>query len=373
MIITSLYLDNLYSFYDTTLDLTFKRPLTYNPILHEYLPNRPKFYVRRICILSGANASGKTSLGRLLFKIQSLISNPLILAHELSLCVYDKNKPTTLQIEFATLKDVPKLHRLNLTLNQGDVVGFEYQGVIINKNDSVGIARGKLTQEKAYTQVSTSWFDLAELIKPNLNQGWYYLFSENHNEHSGFEGLGYDIRVLKAVLQTFDNAIVDVLQSQDEKGANGFNIYFDNGDSILINNQGYSTRLERLSRGTYDAISVAHMLSWIMANSQTTSTNLYFLDEKMAFSHSELEQAILNLVIEKLSPYAQFFYTTHNYDVLDMNLPVHSYVFLYKEYGKSKFIQPESIFKKNDRTLLNYVKNNAFKTLPNTSKIDELL
>ena len=93
----------------------------------------------------------------------------------------------------------------------------------------------------------------------------------------------------------------------------------------------------------------------------------------MAFAHSELEQAIVNLIIDKLPNHSQFFYTTHNYDILDMSLPVHSYVFLKKDKAAAVFVHPEDTFNKNDRSLLNYVKNDIFSTLPDTSQIDDLM
>lgn len=366
MIITHLHIDNLYTFLDTTLDLTYPRQLTNSSIDNQCLPNRPKFLVKRVCVLSGANASGKTSLGRLLFTFQSLLAKPAVLIHELNKCRYDKTKPMRLSVEFVTLTDEPILHSLTL---KGDE--FSYQNSRIAKNDTVYLVRKKLGQSKPY---ELDWIGFETLITPYLNQGWYYLFSENTDEHFGFDEMDLDIAVMKAILQTFDGSISDVLLSQDDKGVNGFSIHFDNNDVVLVDKQRQATGLNRLSRGTYDAIKVAHMVSWLMADTGShKGSSIYFLDEKMAFSHSELEQAMLNLMIEKLPHHAQLFYTTHNYDILDMNLPIHNYVFLTKQKGKSTFLQPEAVFKKNDRKLLGYVKNNLFKVLPDTSKIDELL
>jgi hypothetical protein len=62
---------------------------------------------------------------------------------------------------------------------------------------------------------------------------------------------------------------------------------------------------ERFSRGTIESIEVAHFLNYIILNDGGT----FFLDEKMAYSHSEIEISILNLIIEKLKPNSQFFYT----------------------------------------------------------------
>ena len=89
---------------------------------------------------------------------------------------------------------------------------------------------------------------------------------------------------------------------------------------------------------------------------------------------SEIEIAMINLIIQKMGNRSQFFYTTHNYEVLEMNLPVHSYLFLKKdEDGNSTFIQAENIFKKNDRSILSYVKNDILGTLPKTNLIDDLI
>jgi len=93
----------------------------------------------------------------------------------------------------------------------------------------------------------------------------------------------------------------------------------------------------------------------------------------MAYSHSEMEIAMLNLMIEKLSPNAQLFYTTHNCDLLEMNLPSHSYTFLRKD-PFVKVAHPEKMgYTKNDRNLLGYMKNDVFSTLPDTTRIENLL
>ncbi|MGK8253420.1 hypothetical protein [Moraxella lacunata] len=119
-------------------------------------------------------------------------------------------------------------------------------------------------------------------------------------------------------------------------------------------------------------MSVADFILSVIKNDFYSS--IYFLDEKLSSSHSELEITILNLIIQKLNRYSQFFYTTHNYDVLDLNLPSHSFVFLHKEYGYCMAEQPEKLgFSKNDRTLKGYVRNNYFKTIPSTQFLDELI
>ena len=70
MIFTRLIIDNYYCFDNTELDLTIKREVKYSTIEHEFLEQSPSFRYKRVCILSGANASGKTSLGNIMNNLQ---------------------------------------------------------------------------------------------------------------------------------------------------------------------------------------------------------------------------------------------------------------------------------------------------------------
>ncbi len=392
MLFTHLYIDNLFSFKQASLDLTYARPIQNSTIANERLSGRAKFYVRKVAILSGANATGKTSLGTLLNLIQNFVVLQKNVLTNFQEHIYHKEREAQFTVEFATPKS-HRLHRLQLDFSPLSVnVGFTYAQVAIGKNDSVGSTRKRLDaiwQSKTaiqntryissdntekYTVVLS---DLLDELKKEVESGWLYLFSNNEFSQNiknmpDTELINTD--VLKAILQTFDKSIVDVLVSRDDDGINGYNIKFGNQDTVLMDLHGKITNAERLSKGTYDAIMVAEFVSRVINDFKENQVpNTYYLDEKMAYSHSELEQAILNLIIEKLQPDSQFFYTTHNYDILDMNLPIHSYVFLQKDDEYSQFVQPETMFKKNDRKLLNYVKNDVFCTLPDTTAIDDLL
>ncbi|GDQ33897.1 hypothetical protein BvCmsNSP039_02519 [Escherichia coli] len=100
---------------------------------------------------------------------------------------------------------------------------------------------------------------------------------------------------------------------------------------------------------------------------------LYFLDESMAYVHSELERAIITLIISKLKINSQFFYTTHNCDIFKLDLPIHSYIFIKKEHDSSVFVDASEILKKNDRNLAKYVENDVFGVLPDLSLIEALI
>lgn len=390
MLFTHLYIDNFFSFQQTSLDLSYPRPVSYSTIDNEWLDGREKFYIKKVCILSGANASGKTSLGYVLNFVQNFVMRQERIDVGFREHIYHKDKPASIVAEFATTHS-HRLHRLELRfLPKQTNIEFIYAQVAIGVNDSVGAVRKRLDnlwQSKKASKntrymssidaerYAVALSDLFDEFKKEVKCGWLYVFSNNElSQDENAQKKLIDIKILKAILQTFDKSIIDVLVSRDDDGENGFSIKFGNQDMVLMDLHGKITNPERLSKGTYDAIMVADFVSWIMSNDKYPNvSNIYYLDEKMAFAHSELEQAILNVIIEKLQINSQFFYTTHNYDILEMNLPIHSYVFLQKDAEYSQFVQPEKFFKKNDRKLLNYVKNDVFRTLPDTVAIDDLL
>lgn len=375
MIFTYLSIDNIYSFYKAELDLTYKRKPKNSTIAFEYLEQCPKFYVKRVCILSGANATGKTSFGRLLQKLQWGVLRPFSLLTELEECRYHKDKPAHIIVEFVTTLNKPMLHKMTFLLQDKKL--FAYASTPIYPSDTVNKARqrlDKIISEKRKTKNSlftTEEGQAVEWLSRFISTGWYYLLSENEVKHKLNEFHNdFRLDVLKSVLTTFDKAIVDVQTTRDLTGQTGFSIRFDNGDICLLNLDGKLTQSNRLSRGTYDAISIAHLISWLMIGSQGM---IYYIDEKLASSHSELEIAILNLIIDKLSNNGQFFYTTHNYDIFDMNLPIHTYLFLVKDNDGSGFIWADELKSTKGRRLIECIKNDVFRTLPSTSSIDNIL
>ncbi|MBZ7401849.1 AAA family ATPase, partial [Klebsiella grimontii] len=58
MAFTRLKIDNLFCFKDTELNLSFSRPPVNSSLEGEYIDGYEKFYFKKVCILSGANASG---------------------------------------------------------------------------------------------------------------------------------------------------------------------------------------------------------------------------------------------------------------------------------------------------------------------------
>ena len=72
----------------------------------------------------------------------------------------------------------------------------------------------------------------------------------------------------------------------------------------------------------------------------------------------------------------QLIFTTHNTDMLDLNLPKHSYMFLRKlpEDGRYKIsaVSASDVLKRNTDSIRNAVENDVFASLPQDSLLDEL-
>ena len=123
----------------------------------------------------------------------------------------------------------------------------------------------------------------------------------------------------------------------------------------------------KLSSGTVAGIRIADLISSIILR----ESGFYYCDEKFSYIHSDLEQAFLSVMINKLGGGEQLFFTSHNMDLLDMNLPRHSFSFLRKR-EKIEVVYPSEYIKKNDISLRNAMENDVFDVIPSRDKIYEL-
>ena len=69
MIILNIELNNIYGFNDFKMNLTYPKKIVNSIIEDEHLAGRERFRYKKAVVLMGANASGKTSLGKALRNI----------------------------------------------------------------------------------------------------------------------------------------------------------------------------------------------------------------------------------------------------------------------------------------------------------------
>lgn len=396
MIFTRLKLTNLFAFTDAELNLSYPRKPVNMPLDGEFLSGRPKFYYKKVCIITGGNASGKTSLGRILCGIQLFLRTKELRS---SLRVNDKNKDASFEADFATEDFLH--HRLYVRFAVNDegtyfIKEIKYGFTRIGVSDSCFKTTEKLNQLFIKRNPSASEFYLygededGELIaleklkKIKFSGGWYYLLSETKESTAGITGVNKNI--LERIIRTFDSSIIGVSEMKEPKKerekntpSSVFLIKFKNSDSLVVTSKGEITNSDRLSRGTFEAVTLSHFVSSIISDHEELKNNdlipsmTYFLDEKLAFTHSELERMIVALIISKLKENTQFFYTTHNMDIFELDLPVHSFIFIRKTDDSSEFVDASSVLKKNDRSMRSAVERDVFGVLPDTSLVSELL
>ena len=377
MIFLNITIDNLYLFKETFFDFTYPRKILDSTINYEYLEEFPNINFKRVNIIMGANASGKTSFGKIMRNFINYLNGKEI--ENFSKIIENKKENATIEAIYI-LPENKTINKINISFNEENIISESFSTLQLQKSWSL-----KKSLENIHNTKATFEYDINNLnygiTKPSLksiavskgvdlispNTHWYFQFSDggDYSQYFRFQ----DIDILKRVLQAFDSSITKVVQIDSET----YLITFENGDKVIIE-EGKILNKERLSRGTQEAIELSSFLNAVIKSNKQKISGTFYLDEKMAYSHSEIEIAMINVIIEKLNRYSQFFYTTHNYDILDMSLPSHSFLFLKRENNHTKVVHPEKLqYTKNDRSLLNYVKNDVFGTLPNTYLIDELL
>lgn len=359
-------------FKDTELDFTYPKKINNSTLEGEFLKDFPNIKYKKVCIFMGANASGKTSLGRMLCGINNYLTGSPIKDAPSKIC--QKNKNASFEVIYVT-PETKQIHKLTAEFNTEGLISEEYKVCKLKKTYS--LIRTLSDIDNADAALTFNRQDNHKIENPGFNSvahtlgydlcphySWHYMFTEFNASTELKKSI--DTKLLKEMLCTFDSSITDVTKIQESH--NSYVITFSNEDSVILED-GNISHHERLSRGTLESIEVAVFIDSLI----NREDGIFFLDEKMAYSHAEMEIAILNLMIEKLKEDSQLFYTSHNYDVLEMNLPSHSYTFM----RKNPFVtisHPEKMgYTKNDRQLLGYVKNDVFNTLPDTSKIEALL
>lgn len=356
MIIMSIKADNLFSFKDFELNFSYPKKIVNSTIENEFLESKPNFRYKKLITLMGANASGKTSLGKLLKAIFNFIHKKDIL--KITNAINDPSKKTSFSIDF--LLDEDNLYRIN----------FEKK----NKNIKLDIYCSKILKNYNYEKTTEKFIKISKDDDPYIkklelipNFGWLFTFPGDDESKCGIlkDDLGVlDIKVLNSVLKTLDASILSIEKSEEVE--NSYIIRSTNGDVFVQNGEIIKNNI--LSSGTKVGIDISYIISSMIKSNH----KFYYCDEKFTYIQSDVEIALLSIMIELLPKNSQLFFTTHNLDVLDMNLPVHSFVFLRKKYDVIEVIDPKDFVKKNDISLRNAVKNDIFDIAPDVNSIFEL-
>lgn len=365
MIVMNLALDNLFGFRDFHINFSYPKKIVNSTIESECLESKPNFRYKKLAILMGSNASGKTSIGKALMMIFNFIdkSNVYYVLDN----IRNHKKTASFSIDFLCDEDV--LYRVRFKV---DPVS---QKNVYEKQFLLGILSSKIRAKDSYESCvenlkevtsGDSFSDLQLFLAdlqhlPKLSR--FFTFSEKDTTRLFEMKKDFELNILDSVLKTLDSSITCVEKSKEVE--NSYIIRSKNGDVIIQNNEVVNKNI--LSSGTKMGIDIAKLISSMTYG----KCGFYFCDEKFSFIQSDIEIAILSLMISLLKPCSQLFFTSHNLDLLEMSLPIHSFVFL-RNRDKIEVVYPEKIIKKNDVSIRNAVKNDVFKINPDIDKMIDL-
>ena len=358
MVIMNVKLNHIYGFDDFEVNFSYPRKLVVDIIGDETLEGRERFRYKKAVILMGTNAVGKTSLGRILLKIFSSVKE----ANEAILRELDHSgTPAQFQVDF--VNEGYTLHRFEGTVD-GENVVIRYLSAEIGEMDSY-----EMTVEKLVDRTEEIGGDFKKLRKAIGTLEYRFAYPEIETSlHVADVDQDALLKTLRAVIGTLDPTLTDVSIAKDLKDSF---VIRRRGKEIIIQ-EGKLLNRELLSSGTAEGIDVALFLASMYSHKNC----FYYCDEHFSYIQSDIEKNIFGLMVEKLGRNEQLIFTTHNTDMLDLNLPKHAFAFMRKaiedgEYKVSVTFASEYL-KRNTDSVKCAMENDVFRSVPDASLLDEL-
>lgn len=371
MIVMDVKINNFFAFRDFHMNMSYPKKIVNSYIENEYLKERPNFRYKKVNILMGANATGKTSFGQML-----MIAFNFIQKKEFSYianCVCDKSKEAYFAMDFI-LEDFT-LYSMQLIIHPmkneeytDENIDLKIDQIKINKKDSYESCKKRMLAKNNDEIRSMNYIE--ELEKLN-NLSWLFIYPEKHNKIKISKDKYKDIylMVLEKTLKALDPSIYKIEELNNVEDSYVIRM---NPKDVIIQ-EGSVVNESILSSGTKSGIEIAKLVASIL----TSRNEFYYCDEKFSYVHSDIEKAFLSIMIESLGDNEQLFFTTHNMDILDLSLPKHSFTFMKKDVNDEecpiKCISADEILKRNTDSLKAAVKNDLFCAAPNVTGIKNLI
>lgn len=362
MIIMDIRVDNLYAFKNFHMNMSYPKKIVDSTIPEEYLLERTNFRYKKVNIIMGSNATGKTTLGRLIMLFLNFFKDGDY--SRFTKLVADKKKSSYLIVEFVT--DDNYLYRFNLNIKgveneiykEGDIT-INVIRTYIGKNDNYERCVEKLNegncQNVAYSDVYPG--------------GWCFSYPHEYGSKrvtpDNDENYKY---ILENLLKTLDPSINEVIKLQEID--NTYAIKYDS-HSVIVKD-GKITDGDILSSGTKAGIDIAYVIASLICDRH----DFFYCDELFSYINSDIEKTCLSILIDHLTDKKQLFFTTHNVDILDMQLPKHSYSFLKKQVTDIdepiKCVNAAHYLRRNTDSLKNAVENDLFCTAPDLERLYDI-
>lgn len=366
MIIMNIEIDNFFAFRKFKMNMSYPKRIVDSYIEGEFLQGRDNFRYKKVNIIMGANATGKTSLAQMLMCVFNFIHRKE--ATKLLSKVCDETKKATFSMDF--IAQSYKLYRIDVVINppiqQDESPGMAVctRIVNINKQDSYEMCAEKI--ESIPLKFNRNIVEELEKIEPLA-----WMFSYPSDFMGGIVKCSDSpiySKILDYTLRALDPSIIKV--EKVSKVKNTYVIRMEKQDLIIQDGEVIKNNI--LSSGTLSGIGIALMLASICNG----ECGFYYCDEKFSYVHSDVEKAFLNLMISQLKDNEQLFFTTHNTDILDLPLPKHTFLFLKKDVNNPECsiqcVSASSFLKRNTDSLRKAVENDLFSIAPSLDLVYQM-
>ena len=378
MPILNLKLDNILAFNDFEINFSFPKKLNSSFINDENLKNFSNFRYKKINILLGSNASGKTSLIVCIWKILFFLKRKD--SEKLLSLVNQQNKDSFITLDYATDDNYGAfLYRIKIIISTQDAdkssnIKIAYCKLPLAKNSSYENLKNRLdTYNYNYKNYQETLNELS------LNYGWNISLPATEYSFTLIRIINCDrnskdeeeyIHILNIVFKTLDPAIKNIFRSNDTDDA--YVIDHATVGKIVVQNEDNILKLDKLSSGTKYGFNIANLIYSI----KNQRNEIYLIDEQFSYVNSDVEKAFISLITSLLKNNEQLFITTHNPEVLSLNLPFHSFYFMKRIYNDEtlKIVSrcASEIENRNNVNLKNLISNDIFATAPNVENLLEL-
>ena len=365
MIIMDIKADNLYAFKNFHMNMSYPKKIVDTAVPEEYLAERPNFRYKKINVIMGSNASGKTTLGKLLMLFANYFKDGI--RGRFADIIDDSTQKAELAVDFVTEPD--RLCRFHMrTEGKTKNCGYSEKEIavsivytMIGKRENYETCAQRLNEGQgigiSYDQINTRGWHFSYPLDAWKNKTYYTIEDSDQYLH-----------ILQQILMTLDPSVKSVIRLQDVD--NTYAVKLQNR-TVLIQD-GRIVETELLSSGTKAGLDISYIIASIICRRH----NLYYCDELFSYVNSDIEKACLSVMIERLSGARQLFFTTHNTDILDMQLPKHALTFLKKDVYDPctpiKCVYAHDYLKRSSDSLKNAVENDLFCTSPDLSRLYEI-
>ena len=367
MIVMNIKLDNFFAFRDFVMNFSYPKKIVKSYISTEHLPGLPRFRYKKLLILMGSNASGKTSLGQMFNHIFNLMMRKQTERLVKSVC--DMSREARAELDFVPSTTPFMLCRIEVKISpvkgaSEPEITARFRRTRLKATDSYESASKRIDAEEG------EYSDYIDELRDIPVIGYFFSYPMDvHPDTVPSYGNGKYREILEKVLRVLDAGIENVEAVADVKDA--YKIHMVNGQDVLIQ-EGHIVNTSLLSSGTKAGIGIADILTAMKGH----MCGFYYCDERFSYVQSEIEKAVLSLMLELLGESEQLIFTTHNTEMLTLPLPRHSYAFLKKtvtETGSELLcVNASEYLKRNTGSLRRAVENDIFSVLPDTHEINRI-